>query len=61
MVKRGKPEAALSLGVFASLIGGTFSAIVLATIAPQLSKVTLKFGHWAVSYTHLTLPTTERV
>ena len=46
MVKRGKPEAALSLGVFASLIGGTFSAIVLATIAPQLSKVTLKFGHW---------------
>lgn len=46
MVKRGKPEAALSLGVFASLIGGTFSAVVLATIAPQLAKVTLKFGHW---------------
>ena len=44
MVKRGKPEAALSLGVFASLIGGTFSAIVLATIAPQLSKVTLSSG-----------------
>lgn len=46
MVQRGKPEAALSLGVFASLIGGTFSAVVLATVAPLLSKVTLMFGHW---------------
>lgn len=46
MVKRGKPEAALSLGVFASLVGGTFSALVLVTIAPQLSKITLRFGHW---------------
>lgn len=46
MVKRGKPEAALSIGVFASFVGGTFSAIVLAGIAPQLSKITLKFGNW---------------
>jgi putative tricarboxylic transport membrane protein len=44
--KRGKPAEALSIGVFASLLGGTFSAIVLFGIAPQLAKVALLFGSW---------------
>lgn len=46
MARSGKPAAALSLGVFASLIGGTFSAIALIAIAPQLAKVSLIFGNW---------------
>ncbi|MGH4039100.1 MAG: tripartite tricarboxylate transporter permease [Sphaerochaeta sp.] len=46
MAKNGKPTEALAIGVFASLLGGTFSAIVLFGIAPQLAKVSLFFGNW---------------
>ncbi|MFA6844878.1 MAG: tripartite tricarboxylate transporter permease [Sphaerochaetaceae bacterium] len=46
MAKQGKPDVALAIGVFASLIGGTFSAAVLFGIAPQLAKVALFFGNW---------------
>jgi putative tricarboxylic transport membrane protein len=46
MARNGKPAEALAIGVFASLIGGTFSAIALFTIAPQLSKVALMLGSW---------------
>lgn len=46
MTKQGKPESAISLGVFASLIGGTFSAVVLIFVAPQMSRITLSFGSW---------------
>lgn len=46
MAKSGRPAQALGLGVFASLIGGTFSAIVLIGIAPQLAKVSLVFDNW---------------
>ena len=46
MARDGKPGAALSIGVFASLIGGTFSALALFFIAPPLSKVSLIFGNW---------------
>ncbi|HKL99532.1 MAG TPA: tripartite tricarboxylate transporter permease [Mobilitalea sp.] len=46
MAKSGKPGEALSIGVFASLIGGTFSALALFAIAPQLAKVSLIFGYW---------------
>jgi putative tricarboxylic transport membrane protein len=46
MAKKGKPAEALSIGVFASLLGGTFSALVLFGIAPQLAKVALVFGSW---------------
>lgn len=46
MAKSGKPGTALSIGVFASLIGGTFSALALFFLAPQLSKVSLIFGNW---------------
>jgi len=40
------PGEALSIGVFASLVGGTFSAFVLFGLAPQLAKVSLIFGQW---------------
>lgn len=46
MAKSGKPGEALSIGVFASLIGGTVSALALFFIAPPLSKVSLIFGNW---------------
>lgn len=46
MTKKGKPESAISLGVYASVIGGVFSAIALIVIAPLLSKITLMFGSW---------------
>ena len=40
------PGEALSIGVFASLVGGLFSSAVLFSIAPQLSKISLLFGQW---------------
>jgi len=46
MAKKGKPGEALAIGVFASLVGGTFSALALFTIAPQLAKVALKMQSW---------------
>jgi len=46
MSKKGLPGTALSLGVFSSGVGGMFSAFALIFIAPQLSKVALKFGSW---------------
>jgi putative tricarboxylic transport membrane protein len=46
MAKKGKASEALAIGVFASLVGGTFSAVALFTIAPQLSKVALMLGSW---------------
>ncbi len=46
MAHNGKPGQALSIGVFASLIGGTVSAMALFFIAPPLSKISLIFGNW---------------
>lgn len=46
MTKKGKPAQALAIGVFCSLVGGTFSAFALMAIAPQLAKVSLSFGSW---------------
>jgi putative tricarboxylic transport membrane protein len=46
MANKGKPAEALAIGVFSSLVGGTFSALVLFGIAPQLAKVALYFGSW---------------
>jgi putative tricarboxylic transport membrane protein len=46
MARSGKPGQALSIGVFASLVGGTFSALALFTIAPQLAKVAIKMQSW---------------
>lgn len=46
MTKNGKPGQALSIGIFASLVGGTVSALALFLIAPQLAKIALMFGSW---------------
>lgn len=46
MARQGRAAQALSLGVFASLIGGIISAAALCVIAPQLAKVALMFGSW---------------
>lgn len=46
MAKNGRANDALTIGVFASFIGGTLSLIALAMIAPALAKVALKFGAW---------------
>ena len=43
MAKQGKAGRALGIAMTASAIGGTFSALVLMTVAPQLAKVALKF------------------
>ncbi len=46
MARNGRPGDSLSLGVFASLIGGLISAVALIIISPQLAKVALAFGPW---------------
>ena len=46
MAKQGHAAEALSMGIFASFIGGTFSMVVLVTIAPLLAKVAVIFGPW---------------
>ena len=46
MAKKGKPDLALSLGIFASLVGGVVSAIALFFIAPAIATVALKMGSW---------------
>lgn len=46
MAKQGRPSEALTLGVFASMVGGIFSGLALITISPVLAKVALIFGPW---------------
>ena len=46
MAKNGRAGRALSLGVFASFVGGTLSAIALFTFAPLIAKVALKMQSW---------------
>ena len=46
MARNGRPADALALGVFASLLGGLFSGVMLIIIAPALAKVALMFGSW---------------
>lgn len=46
MARNGRPADALALGVFASLIGGLFSGLIMVIVAPQLAKVALLFGSW---------------
>jgi len=46
MARNGRPADALALGVFASLLGGLFSGVMLIIIAPMLAKVALLFGSW---------------
>ncbi|MFK5980536.1 MAG: tripartite tricarboxylate transporter permease [Rhizobiaceae bacterium] len=46
MTKNGRPGLALGIGVWSSFIGGTISAILLMTLAPQLAKIGLEFQPW---------------
>lgn len=44
MAQRGEAGKALGMATIASFVGGLFAAVVLATLAPQLAGVALKFG-----------------
>jgi putative tricarboxylic transport membrane protein len=44
LTQQGQANRALGMAAFASLIGGLFSAVVLALLAPQAAKVALTFG-----------------
>ena len=44
MAQRGEAGKALGMATIASTIGGLFAAVVLATLAPQLAGIALKFG-----------------
>lgn len=46
MAKKGFANQALAIGVFSSLIGGLFSALILILLAPVLAEFALKFGAW---------------
>lgn len=46
MARAGKPGLALGLGVWSSFVGGTISAILLVTLAPQLARIGLEFQPW---------------
>lgn len=46
MAKNGKAGLALSLGVFASFVGGIVSAVALIFISPLMAKLALLFGTW---------------
>ena len=56
--KIGRSEEALGIGVIASAIGGMTGALVLMTLAPQLSRFALRFGpaeYFALGVLGLTL------
>jgi putative tricarboxylic transport membrane protein len=58
MTLKGEAGKALGMATIASFIGGIFSSIVLATLAPQLAAVALKFGppeYFALSLFGLTI------
>ncbi len=46
MAQRGEGARAMSIGVFASFVGGTFSTLMLMIFATTLAKVALGFGPW---------------
>ena len=53
MAKNGKADQAISLAVICSVIGGLISVLILATLAPNLAKIALKFT--SVEYFSLAL------
>ncbi len=53
LAKKGRADEAVSLAVICSFIGGIFSVLVLASLAPGLAKVALKFT--SVEYFSLAL------
>ncbi len=46
MAKKGRPGLALGIGVWSSFAGGTISAVLLVTLAPQLARIGLEFQPW---------------
>ena len=46
MAQKGFPGMALSLGIWASFLGGIISAFFLMFLTPPLAGVALKFGPW---------------
>ena len=46
MTRNGRPGLALGIGVWSSFFGGTISAILLMTLAPQLARIGLEFQPW---------------
>lgn len=44
LAKKGQAKKALEMALYASVIGGLFSAAVLLAAAPQVAKLTLLFG-----------------
>lgn len=46
MAQKGEGARAMSIGVFASFVGGTFSTLMLMIFATTLAKIALGFGPW---------------
>ncbi|MGI9520822.1 MAG: tripartite tricarboxylate transporter permease [Hyphomicrobiaceae bacterium] len=46
MARGGRPGLALGLGVWSSFLGGTISALLLVSLAPQLARIGLEFQPW---------------
>jgi putative tricarboxylic transport membrane protein len=46
MTRNGRPGLALGIGVWTSFCGGTISAILLMTLAPQLAKIGREVQPW---------------
>ncbi len=46
MAQQGRPGKALSVGMIFSFLGGTISYIILFTVAPAISKFSLKFSNF---------------
>lgn len=44
MTQQGKPLKALTMALYASFVGGLFSALVLLFAAPNIAKITMIFG-----------------
>ncbi|KAA5604191.1 C4-dicarboxylate ABC transporter permease [Roseospira marina] len=44
LAQKGQAGKALAMATIASFVGGIFAAVVLATLAPQLAAIALKFG-----------------
>ena len=58
MTLRGEAGKALGMATIASFVGGIFSSVVLATVAPQLAELALEFGppqYFALSVFGLTI------
>lgn len=49
MAQKGDGARAMSIGVFASFVGGTFSTLMLMIFATTLAKIALGFGPWEYS------------